>query len=81
MTEMREMKLDVRHATCQGGGALYSLLGHIREIPQGGSIELMSDDYMAPIDVPAWAEKAGWQVWQVRGPGYETFVIQRPIRA
>lgn len=78
---MRELKLDVRHATCEGGGALYSLLSHMRELPLGGSIELVTDDYMAPMDVPAWAKKAGWRLWQTQGPGYETYVVQRPLRA
>ena len=70
--------IDVRGAACQGGGALWALLSHFREIPKGGSLELRTDDYMAPLDIPAWVIRHAWSV-TVRGlPRGRAFLIRRP---
>jgi Pyridine nucleotide-disulphide oxidoreductase len=56
-----------RHAP--GGGALWSLLSHTREIPRGGSLQLLRDDYLTPADIPTWAERVGWTLTTQEIPG------------
>ncbi len=75
---MRYLKLDVRKSTCQGGGALWSLLSHVRDLPPGDTIELFTDDYMAESDIPAWVKRRQWKVKQQLRDGYVRFDIQRP---
>jgi TusA-related sulfurtransferase len=70
--------IDVRGATCPGGGAQWALLSHFREVPKGGSLELRTDDYMAPLDIPAWVIRHAWTV-EVRGlPQGRAFLVRRP---
>lgn len=78
---MRYMKLDVRNSTCPGGGAIWALLSHVRDLPTGDSIELLTDDYMAETDIPAWLNRRGWQVKSQHRDGYTKFTIQRPLQA
>ncbi|HYM95768.1 MAG TPA: sulfurtransferase TusA family protein [Candidatus Sulfotelmatobacter sp.] len=75
---MRYLKIDVRQSTCPGGGALWSLLSHVRELPPGDSIELLTDDSMATTDIPAWVHKRHWKVVRRQRDGYARFVIERP---
>lgn len=75
---MRYMKLDVRKSTCPGGGALWSLLSHVRELPAGDTIELFTDDYLASSDIPAWVSKRHWKVSRQPRAGYVKFTIERP---
>lgn len=75
---MRYLKIDVRKSTCPGGGALWSLLSHVRDLPAGDSIELLTDDYMAAGDIPAWVHKRDWKVSRHQRAGYTRFLIQRP---
>ncbi len=75
---MRYLKIDVRKSTCQGGGALWSLLSHVRDLPPGDSIELLTDDSMAEGDIPAWVHKRHWKVARRQLKGYARFVIERP---
>jgi len=75
---MRYLKIDVRKSTCQGGGALWSLLSHVRDLPAGDSIELLTDDSMAEGDIPAWVQKRGWKVMRRQRDGYVHFLIERP---
>ena len=75
---MRYLKVDVRKSTCQGGGALWSLLSHVRDLPAGDSIELLTDDSMAEGDIPAWVQKRNWRVSRRQRAGYARFVIERP---
>ena len=75
---MRYMKIDVRSSTCRGGGALWSLLSHVRELPAGDSIEVLTDDYMAGMDIPAYVSKRHWSVTLQNRRGYARFVIERP---
>jgi TusA-related sulfurtransferase len=77
--KMRYLKIDVRKSTCQGGGALWSLLSHVRDLPPGDSIEVLTDDYMAGIDIPAWVKRRRWKVARRQRNGYMTFVIERPL--
>lgn len=76
--QLRYMKLDVRRSTCPGGGALWSLLSHVRELPAGDTIELLTDDYMANTDIPGWVTKRHWKVSRVSRDGYLKFTIERP---
>ena len=75
---MRYLKLDVRKSTCPGGGALWSLLSHVRDLPPGDTIELLTDDYMAESDIPAWVKRWQWKVKRQTRDGYVKFEIQRP---
>lgn len=75
---MRYLKLDVRKSACQGGGALWSLLSHVRDLPSGDSIEIYTDDYMASADIPAWVKKRNWTVTRHQRDGYVKFMIERP---
>jgi TusA-related sulfurtransferase len=75
------MKIDVRSSTCQGGGALWSLLSHVRELPPGDSIEVLTDDHMAGMDIPAYVRKRRWSVTLQKRRGYARFVIERPKRS
>jgi TusA-related sulfurtransferase len=75
---MRYLKLDVRSSTCPGGGALWSLLSHVKDLPPGDSIELLTDDYMAKSDIPAWVHRRQWKVSRRQRRGYAQFVIERP---
>lgn len=69
---------DVRGSTCPGGGALWALLSHTREVPRGESIELLTDDYLAPADIPEWGARVGWTVTgQDIAHGYR-FEVGRP---
>ena len=76
--KVRYLKLDVRKSTCPGGGALWSLLSHVRDLPPGDAIEIFTDDYMASADIPAWVRKRQWTVTRHRQDGYVKFVIERP---
>lgn len=78
---MRYLKLDVRKSTCQGGGAMWSLLSHIRDLPAGDTIELYTDDYMAEADIPAWVQKRQWNVKRQQRDGFVKFMIERPPEA
>ncbi len=71
--------LDVRKSTCPGGGALWSLLSHTREIRSGESLELLTDDYLAPSDILAWADTVGWTVTAHQIPGGWSFRVARPV--
>lgn len=73
------LKLDVRNSTCPGGGAIWALLSHVRDLPPGDSIELFTDDSMADLDVPAWVMKRHWNVRRQHRRGYTRFLIERPI--
>ena len=75
---MRYMKIDVRRSTCPGGGALWSLLSHVRELPAGDSIEILTDDYLAGMDIPAYVRKRNWHVTREKRRGYARFVVERP---
>jgi TusA-related sulfurtransferase len=73
------MKIDVRGTTCQGGGALWNLLSHVRELPCGGTLELLTDDFLASRDIPEWLHHEGWDlVADEDHTGYRRFVIQKP---
>ena len=76
--KVRYLKLDVRKSTCQGGGALWSLLSHVRDLPPGDAIEIFTDDYMASADIPAWVKKRHWKVTRQQRDGYVKFMIERP---
>jgi TusA-related sulfurtransferase len=75
---MRYLKIDIRKSTCPGGGALWSLLSHVRDLPPGDSIEVLTDDNLADSDIPAWVKKRRWNVARRQRVGYATFVIERP---
>jgi TusA-related sulfurtransferase len=75
---MINQTLDVRGATCPGGGALWALLSHVREVPNGGSIELLTDDYLAPTDLPEWTAKVGWSLTVRPVTGGRAFEVARP---
>ncbi len=75
---VHERTVDVRGATCPGGGALWALLSHVRDIPRGGSLELRTDDHMAHTDIPSWANRNDWSV-EVRPLGEgSAFFVKRP---
>ena len=49
VTEVQAMAIksfDVRGSTCPGGGALWALLSHTRDVPRGESIEPLTDDFL-----------------------------------
>lgn len=71
--------LDIRSATCPGGGSLWAFLSHIREIPPGGTMEVLTDDPLARTDLPEWAEWEGWGVLaQEDLKDHMRFVLERP---
>jgi TusA-related sulfurtransferase len=75
---LRYLRLDVRKSTCPGGGGLWALLSHVRDLPPGDTIEILTDDYMAGADIPAWVAKRNWKVKRQRRDGYLKFMIERP---
>jgi len=75
---MRYLRLDIRKSTCPGGGAIWSLLSHVRDLPPGDSIEVLTDDDLADTDIPAWVKRRRWQVSRSQRDGYAKFVIERP---
>jgi TusA-related sulfurtransferase len=77
---MRYMRIDVRQSACPGGGALWSLLSHVRELPPGDSIEILTDDYMADMDIPEYVQRRRWRVTRQKQHGYAKYVIERPAR-
>jgi TusA-related sulfurtransferase len=76
--QLTYLKLDIRKTSCQGGGAIWTLLSHVRDLPPGDKIEIFTDDYMASADIPAWIEKRHWKVTHRQQDGYVKFTIQRP---
>jgi TusA-related sulfurtransferase len=74
---MADKTFDVRKATCQGGGGLWAFLSHVREVNEGESLELVTDDALAQIDIPAWTEKMGWKLAQSPVDYARRFVAQR----
>lgn len=71
--------LDVRAATCPGGGAMWAFLSHLREIPRGGTMELLTDDPIARTDIPECVRQEGWTLLaQELLQGYSRFVMRRP---
>ena len=78
---MERRHLDIRSSTCRGGGALWAFLSHVREIPRGGVLELLTDDEQARTDLPEWAHHEGWRIVEQRSDGQDlTFALQRPWR-
>ena len=75
---MRYLKLDIRRSTCPGGGALWSMLSHVRDLPPGDTMEILTDDYMADADIPAWVKKRHWKLTSQKRDGYFKFLIERP---
>ena len=75
---MRYLKLDIRKSTCQGGGAIWSMLSHVRDLPPGDTMEILTDDYTAGADIPAWVKKRHWRVTSHERDGYFKFLIERP---
>lgn len=78
---MTYLKLDIRKSTCPGGGAIWSLLSHVRDLPEGDAIELFTDDYMASTDIPDWVKKRHWRVTRRQRDGFVKFLIERPREA
>ena len=76
---MSDQTFDVRRATCPGGGALWALLSHVREVPSGGSIELLTDDYLAPTDLPEWTARVGWSLTTRPVTGGQAFEVRKPL--
>lgn len=54
------------------------MLSHVRDLPPGDSIEVLTDDYLAGTDIPAWVKKRNWKVARRQRDGYTRFVIERP---
>ncbi|MBI2325499.1 MAG: sulfurtransferase TusA family protein [Chloroflexi bacterium] len=78
---MERRLLDIRSSTCRGGGALWAFLSHVREIPRGGVLELLTDDEQARTDLPEWARHEGWRIVEQRSDGSDmSFALQRPWR-
>jgi len=81
VTEVQAMTIksfDVRGSTCPGGGALWALLSHTRDVPKGESIELITDDFLAPRDIPEWGARVGWTVTGEDIPDGYRFAVGRP---
>ena len=78
---MERRQLDIRSSTCRGGGALWAFLSHVREIPRGGVLEVITDDEQALSDHPEWADHEGWRVVEQHTEGRDlTFALKRPWR-
>lgn len=75
---MQRMSLDIRKSTCPGGGAIWSLLSHTRDLSPGESIGLLTDDYLAAQDIPEWATRVGWTVTTQQQPDGCQFEVGRP---
>jgi TusA-related sulfurtransferase len=73
------MKIDVRNSTCPGGGAIWSLLSHVRDLAPGDSIEILTDDYSAGTDIPSYVRRRNWTVSRQQRHGYTRFVVGRPL--
>lgn len=76
---MNEKTVDVRKATCPGGGGLWAFLGHVRQIRPGGVLRLLTDDELAAGDIPAWTSRMGWALTVERIAGGLAFVASRPV--
>lgn len=75
---MPDKSYDVSHATCQGGGGLWAFLSHIREVKEGETLAVTTDDALAQADIPAWTEKMGWKLRQHPIDHAQRFIAQRP---
>ena len=54
------------------------LLSHTRNVPRGESIELLTDDFLAPKDIPEWGASMGWTVTGEAIPDGYRFDVGRP---
>lgn len=73
------MTIDLRNSTCRGGGAIWALLSHVRDLPPGDSIEILTDDYSAGTDIPSYVRRRHWTVARQQRRGYIKFVVGRPL--
>ena len=68
--------IDARGMPCPG--PLMSLIGAIREGTVGDVIEVLSSDEGSKTDIPAWVQKARYEmVEMVSEQGYARFVIRK----
>ncbi len=71
-----DRSIDARGMPCPG--PLMSLIGAIREGTVGQVYEVLSSDEGSKTDIPAWVEKAGQEMLEVRDDdGFRRFVVRK----
>jgi TusA-related sulfurtransferase len=58
-----DVEIDERGAGCPG--PLMSLIGKMKEVDSGTTIELLTSDRGSKDDVPEWLEKAGHELLEI----------------
>lgn len=68
--------IDARGMACPG--PLMALIGAIREAQLGDVIEVLSSDEGSKTDIPAWVQKARFELVEVAPEdGYARFIIRK----
>jgi TusA-related sulfurtransferase len=69
-----EEQVDARGATCPG--PLMDLIGKIKTVEAGTSIELLTEDEASKNDVPEWIDEAGHELLDIvdNGDYYSIYV-------
>lgn len=68
--------IDARGMACPG--PLMALIGAVREGQLGDVIEVLSSDEGSKSDIPAWVQKARFELIEVEPEdGYARFVIRK----
>ena len=75
MTEITRT-IDARGMACPG--PLMALIGAVREGSLGDVLEVLSSDEGSKSDIPAWVQKARYELIEVAlEDGYARFVIRK----
>lgn len=68
--------IDARGMACPG--PLMALIGAVRESQLGDVIEVLSSDEGSKTDIPAWVQKARYELVEVApDDGYARFIIRK----
>ena len=79
MTDNVDLRIDARGSFCPG--PLMELVKAVKKLETGQIVELLSEDEGSKKDVPAWVEKAGHKLVEVKEyEGYRGFVIEKGER-
>ncbi|WEL22504.1 TusA-related sulfurtransferase [Halorhabdus sp. BNX81] len=63
-TPTPDVEIDSRGAACPG--PLMDLIGKVKEVEAGTTIELLTSDEGSKNDVPEWLEEAGHELLEVQ---------------
>ncbi|HEY6565898.1 MAG TPA: sulfurtransferase TusA family protein [Actinomycetota bacterium] len=68
--------IDARGMACPG--PLMALIGAVRESQLGDVLEVLSSDEGSKTDIPAWVQKARYELVEVAPEdGYARFIIRK----